>query len=64
MPLDETQIKKFKQGIIQQLGSAKKQKLFWIKKVITLEGSLATCDHILKSPNDEKKDKSQKEDQK
>lgn len=47
MPKNETAIKKFRKGIILQLEEAKKQKIFWIKKAIALEGSLAACDHIL-----------------
>jgi len=48
MPVNESQVKKFKQKITEQLKEAKQQKLFWIKKEIALEGSLAACEHILK----------------
>lgn len=56
MPKNETAIKKFRKGIILQLEEAKKQRAFWIKKAIALEGSLAACDCIL-TDGDEKSGK-------
>ena len=43
-------IEKFKSQILQQLKEARQKKLYWIKKEISLEASLATCEHILKLP--------------
>lgn len=59
--MNEAQIKEFRQKIIQQLAEARQQKLFWFKKEIALEGSLGTCDHILKNPNGGKIDEPPKE---
>lgn len=41
-------VKEFKLQIIRQLREAREKKLYWIKKEIALEASLATCEHILK----------------
>lgn len=46
--IPKEEVEKFKLQILQQLKETREKKLYWIKREIILEGSLATCEHILK----------------